>query len=272
MRLPLQALLTALLLPAAALAQDDLTLAHEETDAGIVVYAANRLHCPVTVELTLDLDNMSATDGAQATYVVPALAERHPLTTLTVKRRNRRYGYSYRTLYNLGDHTDRSYDRDHVYLLPFEAGGAYVLSQGYDGAFSHRGERALDFTMPVGTPVTAARAGTVVRVVDEHDRHCPRESCQRYNNYVTVYHADGTFAEYVHLRLDGAAVAPGDPVEAGELIGYSGNTGWSTDPHLHFVVYQGSMGDRMRPLATTFGPAPGTEGASLSEGRTYTRP
>jgi murein DD-endopeptidase MepM/ murein hydrolase activator NlpD len=54
---------------------------------------------------------------------------------------------------------------------------------------------------------------------------------------ISVLQVDGTYAEYLHLRHGGTVVKPGDRVVAGQLIGYSGNTGWSSTPHIHFHVY-----------------------------------
>ena len=55
-------------------------------------------------------------------------------------------------------------------------------------------------------------------------------------NSVRILHDDGSMAVYAHLALEKAQVYPGMRVEAGQLIDYSGNTGYSTGPHLHFVV------------------------------------
>ena len=57
-------------------------------------------------------------------------------------------------------------------------------------------------------------------------------------NYVTIGHDDGSQAVYVHLQMNGALVKLGDWVTTGDLIGLSGNTGYSTGPHLHFKVSQ----------------------------------
>lgn len=55
-------------------------------------------------------------------------------------------------------------------------------------------------------------------------------------NYVMILHSDGTEAHYWHLQKNGVTVNEGDSVKAGEIIGYSGNTGYSAFPHLHFEV------------------------------------
>ncbi len=55
-------------------------------------------------------------------------------------------------------------------------------------------------------------------------------------NYVCIYHADGTVANYAHLNTKGVVVKEGDFVNQGQLIAYSGNTGYADGPHLHFEL------------------------------------
>jgi hypothetical protein len=73
-------------------------------------------------------------------------------------------------------------------------------------------------------------------VKESSDSGCATSDCADQANYVTVDHGDGTRAIYYHLQLNGALVNEGDRVGAGEPIGLSGNTGWSTRPHLHIEV------------------------------------
>jgi murein DD-endopeptidase MepM/ murein hydrolase activator NlpD len=136
------------------------------------------------------------------------------------------------------------------YAMPFAAGVPRRLSQGVGGdvtlgvhgvtpvsSLSHEGRYryAFDVEMPVGTSVLAARDGTIVRVVDGFTRGGPLESLRAQANVVIVQHADGTWALYAHLS-PGLAVEVGQTVRAGHLLGHSGNTGFTTGPHLHFGV------------------------------------
>lgn len=122
--------------------------------------------------------------------------------------------------------------------LPFPAGATVGVSQGNHGAFSHSGTAtyAVDFPVPEGTPVAAARAGRVLELREDSDSGCALPACASAANYLVVDHGDGTFGMYWHLQRDGALVAVGDLVGAGQVIGRSGNTGFSTGPHLHFQV------------------------------------
>lgn len=123
------------------------------------------------------------------------------------------------------------------FQLPYRGPGRYVI-QGNDGAFSHSGRYrfAWDFRMPEGTEVTAAADGIVVEVIDWHNEGGRAPHFAEKANFIFVDHGDSRFSVYQHLRLRGSLVRPGQSVQRGQVIGYSGNTGFSTEPHLHFAV------------------------------------
>lgn len=127
------------------------------------------------------------------------------------------------------------YDASRDYLLPFRAGQAKLVSQGYGGFYSHQGQFALDFAMQAGTPISAARSGSVIEVVEMHSRACPvTKDCS--NNKLIIDHLDGSRGVYLHMRQNGVCVQPNDWVNQGDVIAYSGNVGNSTMAHLHFAV------------------------------------
>jgi murein DD-endopeptidase MepM/ murein hydrolase activator NlpD len=125
------------------------------------------------------------------------------------------------------------------YRMPFGGSRERVLSQGAGGRFSHSGPArySFDFSMPSGTPVLAARAGRVVSVRDGFQDSGRRKVRYDEANSVEVLQADGSVAVYAHLRK-GIPVQVGDSVVAGERIGFSGDSGYSTGPHLHFMVWR----------------------------------
>ena len=120
------------------------------------------------------------------------------------------------------------------YVLPYPVGSTHYVNQASCTNGGHQGpyKYSYDFVMPVGTTVTAARAGVVadLRVKFRDGQHGEGEA-----NWVKIRHADGTIAAYSHLTERGALVKVGDRVVAGQPIGLSGNTGNTGGlPHLHF--------------------------------------
>ncbi len=128
-----------------------------------------------------------------------------------------------------------------AYRLPFESGSSFEVIQGPGGRFSHQGEHAhaIDFAMPEGTPVLAMRGGKVVQVLDEFTEGGPSESLSTRANRVLIEHDDGTLAEYAHLAPRSSRVKKGDTIRTGTPIALSGNTGFTTEPHLHVRLYTG---------------------------------
>jgi len=127
-------------------------------------------------------------------------------------------------------------DSSYVYTLPFEQGKKVFLIQGYESMFSHKGERALDFKVKTGTRVCAARGGVVTATRSDSDKRGLKPENLSDGNYIFIRHDDGTEANYWHFKLNGVLVKTGDTVVTGQLIGLSGNTGYSAFPHLHFEV------------------------------------
>lgn len=147
--------------------------------------------------------------------------------------------------------------RDAEYGYPLRT-GALRVQQAWGGRFSHadaENRHAVDFAAPTGTPVLAARDGVVMQVEaafdDEDDAGA--DAVDRAN-FVRILHDDGSMALYAHLEPDGALVRVGTRVRRGQPIARSGNTGFSTGPHLHFVV-QVNRGMRLESIPfRMFGP------------------
>jgi murein DD-endopeptidase MepM/ murein hydrolase activator NlpD len=125
------------------------------------------------------------------------------------------------------------------YRAPFAVGATYKVSQAFPARFTHvtpADQYAVDIALPDGTPVDAAREGTVINV--RHDKFLGAASPVMMDqaNMVEILHDDGTIAVYAHLHWDSVRVQPGQFVRRGEYIANSGNTGFSTGAHLHFAV------------------------------------
>ena len=124
---------------------------------------------------------------------------------------------------------------------------------------------AIDIAMPVGSAVHAAREGVVINVAHKFFRGGTTQEMRDEANFVQILHDDGTTAVYAHLQLDTVRVRPGQHVQRGEYIANSGNTGFSSGPHLHFAVLR-NAGLRSESLPVTFAGPGGASVAPRSRG------
>ena len=132
-------------------------------------------------------------------------------------------------------------DEDFEYVLPFKKGKKYKIIQGFNGRFSHNlisSKYAIDFNFKVGDTVYASRKGIVVIAKKDSKEFGKNRSFSGKANKVIVYHDDGTLASYVHLKYDEVFVQEGDEVIVGQPLGLVGMSGFTTTPHLHFVVHK----------------------------------
>jgi murein DD-endopeptidase MepM/ murein hydrolase activator NlpD len=148
------------------------------------------------------------------------------------------------------------------YRAPFALAQSYTVTQTLPDQVTHQdaGSRhAIDIAMPVGSAVHAAREGVVINVAHRFFRGGTTQEVRDEANFVQVLHDDGTTAVYAHLQLDTVRVRPGQRVQRGEYIANSGNTGYSSGPHLHFVVLR-NAGLRSESVPVKFA---GPGGASV---------
>lgn len=201
----------------------------------------------VPVEVVLRLTRMVNVAGVGNGVVRKTVPARTRMRIATLRKRQSGYplmyqqSFSYSLIYSPEPGKKGSVG-GYAYALPWK-GGPFRISQGAGGDFSHnspKGRFAVDIAMPVGTPIVAARAGTVVKV--RNDQHGRRPDPA--GNYVRILHDDGTHSAYLHLKRGSVQVNAGQQVKIGSLLGQSGNTGRSTGPHLHFVV-QKNIGDSL---------------------------
>ena len=221
------------------------------------LFIINELHGPVTVTLQFNhLEGVKSRVDLSKPIVVPARSEQF------VDR------LSYQGDGNLEISQQfvigsPSQINDSELQIPFH--GRFRVSQGFEGAYSHHfpGNRyAIDMPMPEGTPVLAAKAGVVLDMKMYFAGHSNDPADRARTNYIRLLHPDGTMTVYVHLRTASARVSIGQSVAAGEMIAESGNTGYSSGPHLHFAV-QRNDGKRLVAIPFHFNGVIPTQGSWL---------
>lgn len=205
--------------------------------------------CEFTVTFEANLKNTTASPPVP--FTVDA-AGRSSFVLVRLRPTNKRlaWRYNYRYYKQVGGRRS-STSNDADYAMPLTP-GRYVVMQGPRGTYSHfagsGSENAVDWTCPVGTVVCAAREGRVVGLRQDSTVGGPDRKFRPFANYIIIKHADGTFADYVHLKTGGALVKMGDEVTVGQPIGLSGLTGFTSAPHLHFSVFQTIDGQKKLSL------------------------
>lgn len=238
-----------------------------EKEGSIEVHAKNLNEYAVTLELDIELENLRSSKRLPLTVAL-ATNQDSKLLELSVKNRKEKWGFSTKYSYYMGsifaDHTD-----SYVYRLPYRLGTDARVVQAYNGDFSHSGRIAysIDFDMPEGTEIYAARSGVVVDLKESFSEGGSSEYFIDKANFVTVAHNDGTFSEYSHLKKNGVIVNIGQKVRMGQLLGYSGATGYATGPHLHFNVKKAVRGGEFITIPTKFKTQEGT--ITLKESSSY---
>ena len=225
--------------------------------------------CELTVALELTLTNMTATPPGPVRVVCPPQSTiKGTVLKATNANQNWRWNYSYNYIWGS---TQAKFDPNVNYLLPYALGSSFRIMQGHNGKTSHFGNTrfAIDFDVPRLTPIHAARAGKVVLTQDGFDEGKLEPSYKEKANFVYIRHADATLAEYVHLTKGTLRVKIGDMVQAGQLVGLSGNSGYSTGPHLHFMVFRARDAKNQESLPVRFLTREGP-GLIPEQGRTYT--
>ncbi|MEO9952493.1 M23 family metallopeptidase [Nonlabens sp.] len=244
----------------------------EHYDGGTKLFVSNNNFLPITYKIGYKPVNL-VQDVENGSYIViPGRTKDFLL--LDFKKIDPKKKWKFNkgsTLVYLGDLTDTEYDEDYVYELPFEKGTSFKVGQGYNGDISHQDKYAIDFDMPINTKVFACREGLVVEVVKKNSKHCADFKCADFNNYIKVLHSDGTIMQYLHFRKNGVRVKVGQKVVKGQHIGFSGNVGWSTGPHLHIDLYLTDKDNNYKTLKTKFKIDQNTITEELKKNVTYTK-
>lgn len=186
---------------------------------------------PVTVQHWL------AVEGGKG-FVTSILAkpfEEKVITTRDIKLPNRYARLEH--FYLLGEPVDRP--QAQIISPPYANTKRFLVSQGFNGRYSHsvQGNRyALDIAMPIGESILAVKAGIVADAQDSFSIGGAANYFLDKANHVTIMHDDGSYGVYAHILYGSLAVTVGERVMVGQVLARVGNTGYSTGPHLHFVL------------------------------------
>lgn len=130
---------------------------------------------------------------------------------------------------------------DNVRITQYFGNTAFAKSGAYNG----KGHNGMDFAAPIGTPIKASLAGTVIGTGNTD----AVRGCYSFGKWVMVKHANGLNTMYAHLSQ--IIAYSGQSVATGQVLGYSGETGYATGPHLHFGVYVSSATQILKLGAAT---------------------
>lgn len=202
------------------------------------VYVNNRLGGPVEISIGLDeASNVQSLPPLPLRQLLPA-NQRVLVSHIAAAGAGLVSSYSVGMTAMPGDPS--GFAKDVVYALPVDEDSGWHLGQTFHGGFSHTDEQnlyAVDIIVDVGTPVLAARDGVVMQVESAFSQAgLNKERFGERANLVRILHDDGSMAIYAHLKENGVYVRVGQRVTVGQEIAVSGNTGYSTGPHLHFCV------------------------------------
>lgn len=201
----------------------------------VEVYVDNNDNFPYTILVNYQLTNCKLKNSSNRKILVPANVKGYAINEIKFNSEGKEGAYSFNYKYWPGNQLDAEHEGDYLYGYPCDEKAKII--QGYHGSYSHKEAKALDFQLPVGSKIFAARDGIVMQLKEDSNVNCKSPACIKAANYIIILHADGSIANYAHLKQNGVLPKVGDKVIKGEHIAYSGNTGWSGTPHLHFEVY-----------------------------------
>lgn len=249
----------------------EIKLVQRANRSSIAVIAENTYFAPVQLAFRLrPIENVAAGTPSRGMKVLPARSETELITVgKATEAAEARFEYEFQYIPGQPGVEHRP---TQPYRLPFPLATDVRVSQAYPSNSTHSDEgsrHAIDFVMPIGTYVHAAREGIVIEVAsDFYDSGTDAAVDGPRANIVRVLHDDGTMALYVHLNWNSIRVVPGQRVRRGEHIADSGNTGFSTGPHLHFVVQRNADG-QLVSVPVEFAGANGAP-VTVETGGTYT--
>ena len=238
-----------------------------ESKNEVKFYIESKSNYEFTMTITMNLQNA---ETKQVFPYIKSFSNTPKKHLFTIYRKDNRKSWNYKSSYRWRIGALDAIHDNYVYALPYENGASFKVLQGNFGSFSHKkhAKYAVDFKMPIGTPVFSARGGIVVSFRNDATLGGDDVSLKGKGNFIHIRHSDKTIGNYGHLSYKGVLVKQGDVVERGQLIGYSGSTGYSSGPHLHFEVHKTISGTERQTIPINFKVA-GKVISKLSEGTYY---
>lgn len=229
----------------------DVCLDLVKTTSKIDVYVENKTYHTMSVFIDAELINMEACSELPVKIV---LQPKQKTRIIRFEATKAKFDYNLMMYYVEGNRDFFSYNKDYAYRFPYKKDESFPVLQSCFTQFTHRlrESNAIDFKMPEGTPIYAARDGRVARLKVDSKIGGNSEKYIEHSNFIRIEHDDFTIADYGHIRYDGATVQLNEKVKRGQLIGYSGNTGYSTEPHLHFAILIPNPNYDLQTIAITW--------------------
>ncbi|MCL1826128.1 MAG: M23 family metallopeptidase [Betaproteobacteria bacterium] len=209
------------------------------------IVAVNKSVAPITAALRIAKGAQYRSDRTWPLYEVIAPNSTHEIARIVAKENKEPCRVEMTYSHSVGN-AFAVPDRHYRYRLPFKKGTVVRVTQEPNGVLTTHKDAlsryAVDFSVPQGTPVFAARAGIVIEIRDTFDEGRFDPKLAEKTNLVSIVHSDGTFAQYAHLAPHSVLVRPDERVEAGQMVGKSGSSGYAGGPHLHFDLRRARIG------------------------------
>lgn len=224
-------------------AQKTIDVTFERGNKGeYVFYAENQFKCPQTLEVTFSkLENASGPVSGGIPYQTVVHGSKQCIFTLNPANPDVPIDFRYTYTYVKGNIRAKT-DTNFVYLLPVGEMKEVQINRMVSlekvlGMNKSTQTTGLTFSMEEGDTVYACRSGLVAETQTNSASTGDHKSYARTENYVEIYHKDGTFALYKLFKNNGIFVEPGETVTAGQPIGIIGGSNYERGSHLRFITY-----------------------------------
>lgn len=249
----------------------EINLLQRSEENGVALFAQNTYFAPIQLAFRINaIENVAPSTPRRGLMVLPPRSETEiVVVTKSVEDVELRFDTEFEYL---PGEPGAEHHPSGLYRLPYALSSSVHVSQAFPDMKTHKdpaSQHAIDFVMDIGTDVFAAREGVVIEVASDFFEAGTNLAVDGPRaNVVRVLHDDGTMALYVHLNWNSIRVVPGQRVSRGEYLAESGNTGFSSGPHLHFVV-QRNRGGSLESVPLEFEGANGAP-ITVTSGKRYT--